>query len=156
MRSIDWFQHVVVSMGFRVRELGDSTPYVAERLSALLLDRLPKRLSNRMLGLLPTEVARSHRLLRRPASSRGNPSIGYPAFVEAAGLAVGVCEVPNLERLSEEEAETFYRLVADAFLWAVTQELPPDLKAGVEDAISSDLKARMNLYSACAEESKVA
>jgi hypothetical protein len=157
MRSIDWFQHSVISIRSRIPELGDSTPYVTERLAALLLDRLPRRLSNRMLGLLPSEVAASHRLLRRPASSVGDSSIGYPAFVEVAQEAVGVSETHiNPGEMGEEEALTFYRMVADAFLWAVTQELPPDLKSLVERDISADLRARMNLYSASAEESKVA
>jgi hypothetical protein len=157
MRSIDWFEHSVTSMKYCIRELGESAPYVAERLTALLLDRLPRRLSNRMLGLLPNEIARDHRLLRRPASSPGDRSIGYSSFVEVAQAAIGVSGLGGkLSEMAKDEADKYYRNVANAFLWAVTQELPPDLKAAVEQAISADLKARMNLYSACAEDAKVA
>src|SRR4051812_32736764 len=124
MRSIDWFQHSVVSLRFRIKGLGESAPYVIERLSALLLDRLPPRISNRMLGLLPTEVAREHRLLRRSAASDANRSIGYISFVEAAQTAMGVSEAGvALDVLGDDEADILYRHVADAFLWAVAQEL---------------------------------
>lgn len=157
MRSIDWLNHTATSLKHHVRDLDDSAPYVAERLSSLLLDRLPRRLSNRLVALLPPEVARSHRLLRRTASADGNRSIGYITFVEAAQAAVGVCTTgERMSGLDEIDAERFYRDVADAFLWAVMQELPPDLKGLVEQEISADLRARMNLYSASAEESKVA
>jgi len=157
MRSIDWLDHTAVSLKSKVRDLGDSAPYVAERLAALLLDRLPRSLANRLVALLPDEVARAHRLLYRTAHSEGDRSISYITFVEAAQAAIGVCATGERMRGHEEsDVDRFYRDVADAFLWAITQELPSDLKHQVEQEISADLRARMNLYSASAEESKVA
>jgi hypothetical protein len=157
MRSIDWFEHTVTSLRFRIRGLDESAPYVIERLAALLLDRLPRRVSNRMLGLLPPEVARQHRLLRRSASSDANRSIGYISFVEAAQAAIGVCEAGvALDVMGDDDADILYRQVADAFLWAVAQELPPDLKCQLEEEISAELRARMDLYSAIDECGKVA
>ncbi|HUP58690.1 MAG TPA: hypothetical protein VM598_14625 [Bdellovibrionota bacterium] len=155
-RAIDWFDHAISSVSRHERELGDSAPYIVERLTTVLLERLPSDLSNRMLRMLPREVALSHEALHRPADSAGDRTIGYVAFVAAAHDAIGVCEGKLAEHARSDDGDAFCRKIVDAFLWAVAQELPADMKAAFVGSLPGELRSRMNIYSDVAEGSQVA
>ncbi len=151
-RAIDWLSHAAVSIQVRERITSASAQYIVGRLSSLLLDRLPPELANQMLKILPKEVAATHHHLHARARAAADRSIGYTAFVDAASYAAGVCD----EKRCDEEGDVFYRKLADAYLWAVAQELPPELKAEFVRFLPLDLRARMNIYSAVSEDAKVA
>jgi hypothetical protein len=110
-----------------------------------------------MIRLLPREVAMEHPLLQRPAASQPNSSIGYMSFVEMTHHAIGVCEEGRgFARLEGEEREVVCRHLADTFLWAVFQEIPPELKSRIAAELPLDLRSRASLYTDSASHARVA
>ncbi len=153
MRFINWFNHTSQSIQTRVPEVQLSSHYVTERLSALLFERLPPEISRTILNLLPDDGARHLHSLESTATSPENRSIGYPDFIERTRETIGLTEIAPR---SEEEEVALAEKIADAFLWAIAQELPPDLKTRIEENLPTELRSRMNLSTAHVEESKVA
>lgn len=120
---------------------------MAEHLGALLLARIPSDLARQLLGLLPHGASRDLAALARHADGDPDRSIGYIQFVEAARNDLG-------NRLGEEL--DIERRIADAFLWAMSGDLPAELKSDFARELPSELRSRMNLYSAYSEDQKVA
>lgn len=156
-RSIDWLDSTGRSLRASFPETADCSEYVAERLAALLLERLPPELCAEMIALLPATYPRRP-LLEAYAGSEVDDSIAFPDFIEGARHALGLSELLDSPEYADSEAryENLSRRVAEAFLWLVTIDLPPDLKARMAALLPMDLRSRMNLYTGIADESKVA
>ena len=74
-----------------------------------------------------------------------------------SGTALGVERAAHALGLSRLDSTTdLPSQAADAFLWAVAQDLPPDLKEILARELPTELKARMNLGTMHSEEAKVA
>jgi hypothetical protein len=155
-KAINWLESTRRSLQARVPETSDSAPYLTERLSELFLQRLPTGLGNELLGLLPQDAGGD--LLERRSGHHPEYSIGYSTFVEQVRHSLGMTDLLDATPYDDSE-ESFAALcdrVADAFLWAVAQEFPVELKFRVADHLPSDLSCRMNLYSGYSDSDKVA
>src|SRR5690242_7182962 len=96
LRSVNWLDHTVQSLIQHFPELQRVSLPLVERLSALLLERLPPQLSLDVLGLLPEEVlSRSSESLKEHATSESDRSIGYPDFVQRAAFTLGCANFPE-------------------------------------------------------------
>jgi hypothetical protein len=73
--------------------------------------------------------------------------------VEKASYALG-CE--SIDLSDDERARGLAERVANAFLWGIAFELPPELKDRLNDALPGEFRSRMNLYSAISDDAKVA
>jgi hypothetical protein len=147
-RSINWIENASNAIGQHSPQLDSHTSMrVGERLGALLLARISPDLARQLLGLLPHGASRDLAALARHADGDPDHSIGYIQFVEAAHNDLG--------GLSEAEEE-LERRIADAFLWAMSGDLPAELKADLTRELPAELRSRMNLYSAYSEDQKVA
>lgn len=153
---MNWLETAERSIQYSVPEAPDCALHVADRLSSLLLSRLPDEISNELLGLLPESVDRS--ALHVPEKHDADRSIGYPAFVELTRHLLGLTELLDMPKYSESEA-LYGELcdhVTEAYLWAVAQDLPLHLKARMKDHLPTDLRCRMNLNSGYSQSDKVA
>ena len=128
--------------------LGSGSEYVTQRLTALLLERLPPGVAQPFFSLLPKSMTARSPALQLVAGSAEDTSIGYPDFVKHAESAIGTLDLMPDEALCKN--------VANAFLWAIVQDIPADLKNRMIQALPVELSSRMNLYSAMADGSKVA
>ncbi|MGZ3687203.1 MAG: hypothetical protein ACXVBW_02810 [Bdellovibrionota bacterium] len=148
-RQINWLEHTSRSVGSKFPETRHCSQYVTSRLAALLLERLPSEIAEEMLELLP-EDALGIESLRVSASIDWNPSIGFTDFVRRSETSLGVSEISEelIDRVSQE--------VAEAFLWAVAQEMPVEIKQLLHQALPSEIRLRMNLNTASSEDSRVA
>lgn len=178
MRSINWLESTSRQIIGKFPEIRSKNAYyIAERLSALLLERLPPDQSEELIALLPDYVTAPNTLYRGLlTAARAQPDfvIGYADFVdqvsrsflenitptetefpETAGISTASSATMNRSADNFEEQEYFER-IADTFLWAIAQEIPPDLKARMTHVLPVDIRSRMNLYSGGNEESKVA
>jgi hypothetical protein len=162
-RTINWFDHSVQSMEAQLPWSKKQGPYLVERLSALLLERLPPETSQAILNLLPVQNIQTYfygRLerLQNSAVSGADFSIGYHDFIQRASLALGVCEISlkGSRTLAESGLLYFGEKVADNFLWSVAQEFPPELKQTLLNQLPAELKNRMDLFSSHVDEAKVA
>jgi len=158
-RSINWFDHTNQSLVSQFPETTPYSEYLVERLAALLLERLPPDLSRKLIGLLPENTIQGHlNPLTASAISQEETSIGYNDFVERTESTLGCSDLSKQKLLedSEEEMRNFAEQLANSFLWAVAQEFPAEIKTRMIERLPSDLRARMNLYSAQSDDSKVA
>jgi hypothetical protein len=149
-RSIDWLEATNRSLQSKFSGhagVQKSAPRLTERLSILLLERLPEPLAHQMIELLPRN--RGDRF-KKPASSESDPSIGLTSFIEAASQILGMEE--DLAQMNDE----LPRETAESFLWAITQELPMELKTRMREILPLELCSRMNLNHSTAEDSRVA
>lgn len=156
-KAVNWIESTCRSLQASVPEVAENAPYVTERLSALLLERLPMELAVEVLELLPED--RERRLkLRARRGSLPDASIAFPEFVEHTRYLLGLSDLLDSPKYADSE-EQYARLcqqVAEAFLWAFAQELPLDLKDRIDSHLPGDLRCRMNLYSGYSAEDKVA
>jgi hypothetical protein len=157
-RAIDWFESTSRSIHSQFPEIAACTDYLTERLSALMLERLPPVLRSQLISMLPDGQKEKPRHLARIGRTGADSSIGFPDFVERAKCAMGVSDGADLSRFenSDEEYDRFCQKVAEIFLWSFAQELPPDMKIRMHDSLPMDLRSRMNLYSGYSEQEKVA
>jgi hypothetical protein len=178
MRSINWLESTSRQILGKFPEIrGKNAYYIAERLGALLLERLPPDQSEELIALLPEQVTSPNTLykgLLTAARGQADIVIGYPDFVdhvsrsflenitpvetdypEAAGISVSSSETMNHSAEGIEDQE-YYEKIADTFLWAIAEEIPVDLKSRMSEVLPVDIRTRMNLYSGGTEESKVA
>ena len=167
-RKIDWLQNAHRAVHCIAPELEDGDRHVTVRLAAHLLQRLPPELGTELLDLLPEPELR--RALAPNARSDADPSIGYVQFLEVARMAGAMirpgarlhlypCAIEHAhQENADEEAGRVppQRLIADAFLWAVAGDLPPDMKNRMLPHLPAELRSRMNLYSGFTEDQKVA
>lgn len=156
-KAVNWLDSTRRSLQASIPEASECASYVTERLSALLLDRLPREIAVEILELLPEEAARNAGLyLHTDISS--DSSVAFPAFVDRARHVLGMTDLLDSPRYadSEERYSELCEQVADAFLWAVLQEVPPELKHRMSAHLPSDLRCRMNLYSGFSDDAKVA
>jgi hypothetical protein len=158
-RSIDWLESTSRSLRAAFPQAGDCSDPLTERLSVLLLERLAPELRLQLVALLPRDKVNAEHLLL--TCLHGNPadsSIGFISFVERARHSLGLSEVLDSPPYNDSEAE-FEKLcnqMAEVFLWAVSQEFPPELKTRMIECLPLDLRSRMNLYSGHTDEGKVA
>jgi hypothetical protein len=178
MRSINWLESTSRQILGKFPEIRSKNAYyIAERLSTLLLERLPADQSEELIALLPDYITSPNTLYRGLlTAARAQPDfvVGYPDFVdqvsrsflenitpvetefpEAAGISTASSAVINRSADNFEEQE-YYEKIADAFLWAIAEEIPVDLKSRMTEVLPVDIRSRMNLYSGGMEESKVA
>jgi hypothetical protein len=149
MHQINWFEITSRSISSKLHAHPDCAEKITERLSALFLERLSRPTSEAMFDLLPEAAREKNRTLQASADSDSDPSIGYTSFVERAAQVMGCTgEI-------EDQDETA-RQIADAFLWAVTQEIPPELKTRMTEELPAELRSRADLYTAHSDEAKVA
>jgi hypothetical protein len=130
-------------------DLDPSVTRMCERLSALLLERLPTDLATQLIDMLPDDKKTQLSSLKKSADSESDTSIGYPTFIERAAEAIGTGQFKG-------QSDEKIREIVDAFLWGVVQEVPADFKARLHEVLPSELKSRMDLYSDRQNESKVA
>jgi hypothetical protein len=153
-RVINWFDHSSRSIAARFPQVAGCADYVTERLGALLLETLPSEISREILGLLPPTLGEHSWPLRASVQSayRGRRKIGYPDFIQRARIAL-TCSEMNLPPVAMGE---FAQAVTDLFLWTVCREIPPGTKSRMTAVLPQDLRARMDLFSAVSDESRVA
>jgi hypothetical protein len=187
--AINWLGFACRSLQASVPEASGDAQYLVERLSLLLLARLPADLAEELLDLLPDPEARprsqgltpvekkagkgergpkragaGERPLRRGASrmkgagKSGDRSIGLTDFVELTRRLLGVTDIPRQPKYEGSEPEycKLCEQVTDAFLWAVSQEIPVELKGRMAEHLPADLRCRMNLRSGYSARDKVA
>jgi hypothetical protein len=147
-RHINWVQHTTQSLKDRLPPLkpGNSAEYLTHRLASLLLERISPEAARALIALLPQESLFPD--LRVSAESEALLEIGYTDFLDRAHSALGVFQLNT--------ADNAAKTAADAFLWAIAQDLPPDLKTSLGRELPAELTSRMNLGSAHSEEAKVA
>lgn len=162
-RTINWFEHSVQSLESRHPWCKNQGSYLVERLTALLLERLPPGISGDLLALLPEQTMGNTPLgrlekLYSSARSGSDASIGYHEFIQRATLALGVCGIgtSGTDAVTEGDLRKSAERIADHFLWSIAQEFPPDLKSTLLDHLPAELRNRMDLYSAHSDDSKVA
>lgn len=153
--SINWLDSTRRAISAEFPEVCECSYYVTERLSALLLERLPPDLGHEIIELLPDLVQENARSLQVCAQTTSERSIGYMDFVLRTMHVLGCTNLAYAEK-EESEIEVFSRRLTDSFLWAVAQEMPPEMKSRIQDFLPAELKSRMNLYSAVSDEAKVA
>jgi hypothetical protein len=146
MRSINWLDSTERALQALFPDYKAASHHVTERLTTLLLDRLPRPLAEDLLDLLPEDESRT--ALALEAQTDEDASIGYPDFIEKAEQALGSTGLGVDPAISHE--------IADAYLWAVVHEIPPDMKYQLIRALPLELRSRMDLYSASSDDAKVA
>lgn len=156
-KAINWIESTRRSLQASVPEVAESAPYLTERLSILLLERLPLALAAEVLTLLPEDFDRRLKLRAR-RGAMPDATIGFTEFVELTRYMLGLTDLLDSPKYaeSEEEYANLCQHVAESFLWAVAQELPIDLKDRIAVHLPGDLRSRMNLYTGYSAEDKVA
>jgi hypothetical protein len=145
MRSINWLENTSRSVSSRFPKVGEKNArYIADRLSILLLERLTPETANELISVLPEPASEN---LRGAANSLADQVVGYTDFVEQVSRSFFSGSIGFTD--SSE-------LIADSFLWAVAQELSPELKWKLTQELPVDLRSRMNIYAGGGEDSKVA
>ena len=111
-----------------------------------------------LMELLPMHEESNLFSLRQHARTSEDLSIGYTDFVEKVQhtLEMEGESWSGSGKIQGLDEETFYRSVADTFLWAVIQEIPPELKGPLARELPMELRSRMNLYCAHSEGEQVA
>ncbi len=167
LRSINWFEHTNRSLLSHFPEARFYSVYLVERLSALLLERLPAEISHSILKLLPLTLAKDHfSSLIANVTPDADSSIGYVDFVKRAESTLGCSDLgkqslqlgslDSLDSLdSEDELYKYSEKLTNVFLWAIAQELPAEIKTRMVENLPSELRARMDLFSAQTDEAKV-
>jgi hypothetical protein len=145
MRSINWLESTSRSVSSHFPKVGEKNArYIADRLSILLLERLSPETATELLSVLPEGVCGN---LQGAALSPVDHVVGYPDFVDVVSRSFFSGSIGFTD--SSE-------VIADFFLWAVAQELTPDLKWKMIQELPADLRSRMNLYTGESDDSKVA
>lgn len=158
--AINWFEATSRSLQcLFCHEAGDSerADYLTERLSSLLLQRLSPDVGEQLLALLPAIAGTHYWPMQAAARAQADTSIGFTDFIERTQTTLGVkgfCE-ETAEQLEERGEKSICRKIAEAYLWSVTHDLPPDLKARMSEELPPELRCRMNLQSSLTDESKV-
>lgn len=157
-RYINWLETADRAIYSQFPELTNCSSHIAERLSALLLERLPTDTSQAILRLLPEGNWMAMRSLSASAIGEADCSIGYTDFVERSVHAVGCTHHGRDFHRQDRETELFElsRRIVDVFLWAIAQEIPPEIKSRMATELPSDLRIRMNLISAASDDARVA
>jgi hypothetical protein len=167
-RSIDWLEMTNRSLESKFSQIGiqNSAPLLTERLAVLLLQRLPETLATAMVELLPRDPARElGARLYKTALAAADCSIGFASFIEVSSQVLGLEEkLPQPDQSSQSPDfpdfpdlnDNLSRQTAECFLWAVTQELPVELKTRMREVLPIELCSRMNLNHSTAEDSRVA
>jgi hypothetical protein len=144
-------------------ELKSHTRPLAERLSMLLLERLPAKVARELTALLPQKTHDAHpelaKMLQRSAHETADASIGFATFIETAGQILGSRGVEETEPSQPDQAEAWGRApreAAEVFLWTVLQGIPGELKTRISENLPLELRSRMDLYSAGSDEARVA
>ncbi len=155
-REIDWLRNTALSIELKYPETAECAHHLTERLSLLLLERLPPHLAHTLITLLPKRT--DYRVLIGCAESRCDSSIGFPMFVECTRHILGLTDLLDSPRFeySEDEYARFCEDVACAYLWAVAQDIPAEIKSQMVEELPSDLRSRINLYNGLSDRSKVA
>jgi hypothetical protein len=145
MRSINWLESTSRSVSSHFPKVGEKNArYIADRLSILLLERLKPETAKELVAVLPEGVSQS---LEDVASSPVDHLVGYPDFVDLVSRSFFSGSIAFTD---SSEA------IADFFLWAIAQEITPDLKWKLIQELPVDLRCRMNLYTGDTDDSKVA
>ncbi len=156
MRSFNWLENTARSLAVRYSSMAPCSEYITRRLSALLLERLPREEALEMLELLPPIPAEERAELQASARTDRDASIGYPDFVERAVFAIGTTSLLGSGDPGYEDGiRALAKSMADAYLWTVGHEIPTDLKYRIGRALPPDLRSRMDLYTTI-DENKVA
>lgn len=146
---MNWFEHTERAI---LSRFPWATPYgrsLVVELSCLFLERLPPRLGQALLVLLPDQAAgKSMETLNASIPSVANLSIDYPQFIQRTQTAF-------LSVNPEAKPPEWTKTITDAFLWAIAQELPADIKSELRDILPPDLRNRMNLNAVQQPESRV-
>lgn len=148
MRAVNWFETTCRRIRLQAPTAAPCAEKLTERLSALLLERLPPWVSGSVLGLLPSSVLDLHGSLLNCARGEAETSIGYPSFVQYSGYVMRTSGL--------EVTDTDVRQAVDAFLWSFANELPADLKAQLCELLPLELRSRMDLYSSISDDARVA
>jgi hypothetical protein len=147
-KTINWFEKTNRLILADFPEAHSYSTYLVERLSALLLERLPTFMGQELIELLPENSDPAHSTpLLASAASPENASIGYIAFVEKAAKTLGCSDLgtENDCLLSEATLIDYSEKLANSFLWAVAQELPNVVKTQLIVRLPTDLRSRMYL-----------
>ncbi len=149
-RPVNWFEHTSRALQAAAPRLHPRCNQLTERLSSLLLERLPPHIANELVRSLPDEAGGMAQALSRIAQAPADASIGYSTFIEVTAQSLGIGDELSLD--FERDTDQ----VVSTFLWAIMQDFPPDFKSDIARYLPADLKSRMNLYSGMSEQSKVA
>jgi hypothetical protein len=145
----DWLSATARALGARFPHLIGCSDYISQRLSSLLLQRLPPEEALELLAILPATLGEQAANLRACALGEREPSIGYPDFVERAVFAIGCSHtLGSGEPGFEPEIRRLAQIVADEYLWTVTHDLSDTLKRRLARALPLDLASRMDLATA--------
>jgi|GEM_PF-2992037 len=147
-RPVNWFENTSRAIHASLPQAGIDSNQMTERLTILLIERLPPKIAISLIDALPEDVRSNFKALEKKAILPADSSIGYSTFIECATQSLGVHLHPDTVRHAD--------LIVSTFLWAVMQDFPPDFKSDLAKFLPSDLKSRMNLYSGHSEQSKVA
>jgi len=141
-RSINWVDQTSLAIRSRCPELAEHSRTLTVTLTCLFLSQLPSDICEMMMELLPIDLNCSEWL---QDVNKASGEIHFPDFIEQSR---GI--------LLPERLDHYSQLAAEAFLWAVIHDLPPELKNRMHDLLPLDLRSRMNLYSGYSDEVQVA
>lgn len=151
-RNINWLAETTQFIYSDAPDAACCAEYVAERLAALFLERLPPELGSELLALLPAHELRGRSSdLGESASSGRNSSIGFTDFVERARQALGCFRAVDLDLEPD-----LPRRVAEIFLWSLAHPLPAGFKERIAANLPAEIRFRMNLASDASAGSRVA
>lgn len=161
-RTVNWLEHTSHVLSSFLTETGDfpesslNPELLVERLSCLLLQRLPQEVGQEILDLLPSDPEGYQlRMLRESIRPGNDASIGYLSFIEKVEITLGCKEIdPSPD--GGYRQPTLISKIADRFLWAFAREFPAELKSKLESCLPSELRHRMDLRCAVSDESMVA
>lgn len=156
--KIDWLKITSRSLEAQISSCEGCANYLAERLAALWLQRLPREMRLRVLNLLPEEILHEAENLRASvAQIQSDRSIGFTDLVEDAERALGCAsslQWPKQEEEIEVRMSLLSEEVASTFLSSFFQAIPPDLREELIGALPYDL--RFHLKDSLLERLKVA
>ncbi len=136
----DWLHEIARSLEMDFPETRGQASYLAEKLAALILLRLPAESARRLMDLLPPHARDRHPEMRTCADSEADRSVGYASLVEKASITLSFHE-----GLPEESLDEYARQMTDFFLQQLAFSLPSEFHDDLRRSLPADLKQRMVL-----------
>lgn len=136
--SRDWIQSAAGAISQNIPQLAGFAGWLAVRLAAVLIQRIPEHWSRQLLACLSQVPP----LLESRVNDSGDSSIGYPEFVDRA--MDGIC-FAHPDITNPEEMDQLARRIADVFLASLRGQIPLRLAYDLGRILPAELSLRMNL-----------
>jgi len=137
VEKTDWIENASLSLSRYVPQITFCSTEVSEKLAELLLRRLPAQIGDQLLALL-VDVPND---LRSCLTPNGDPSIGYPDFLERSYETLAIR--PEASVMQDHKGEELSRKVTDIILRSFMEVLPEQLKIQLVETLPSELHHKM-------------